>query len=119
MIDPETIYATSSPSEAIDVPGAPTGTPSSIESPGTTASSRLPEQLRDESWVPATGEEAIAAINEIGHYCRDYCPVVKACGEESCRLYRLESRSLEALGLRQNPVTEAVGVIGQPITGLG
>lgn len=118
MMDPETIYATSSPSEAIDVPAGPTGMPSSIGSPETTAS-RLAPHLRDEGWVPGTDEEAMAAISEIGRYCRDYCPAVKACGEDACRLYRLESRSLEALGLRTNPVTEAVGVIGQPITGLG
>lgn len=95
--------------------------PSSPVSPGTTGS-RLTGPLAGvdvDAWAPQSVEEANAAIRSVAAYCRDYCPVRLACVEDACRLYRAEGRSLDALGLRRDAATEAVGVLGQPVTGLG
>lgn len=72
-----------------------------------------------ESWVPAGASEAEGALSDVAAFCARYCPVRLACVEEKCRLYRLEGRALEVLGLSHNPQTEAVGVIGQSTIGLG
>lgn len=58
-----------------------------------------------ETWTPETPELAQAAINDVAAYCRDYCPARLACGEEACRLYRLEER---AAGVLTSPI---VGVV--------
>lgn len=117
MIDPTS--AISSP------PGPPGADPmdpaSSPASPPTIGSSRLTGPLvgvDTETWTPADADEATAAIAAVADYCRDYCPARLACVEERCRLYRLEQRAADALGLQSNPATEAVGVLGQSITAL-
>lgn len=84
--------------------------------------SRLAEPVASltdpESWLPSSEDEAYGAVKAVADYCRDYCPVSQACVEERCRLYRLEGRALDALGYHRNADTEAVGVLGQPVTGL-
>lgn len=101
---------------------APTATPSLPGSPGTTGS-KLGGTLAGvddlEGWTPTSEAEAHGAIASVGAYCRDYCPVRTACAEDACRLYRLEGRSAESLGYHRNAATEAVGVVGQPVSGLG
>lgn len=96
--------------------------PSSSASPGTTGwSERLTGILHGvdtETWSPSSAQEAQAAINSVATFCRDVCPARLACIEDGCRLYRLEGRSLETLGIHRNPRTEAVGVLGQPVTGI-
>lgn len=100
----------------------PTDPASSPVSPPTIGSSRLEPPLRGvdlETWTPGDANEASAAINAVADYCRDYCPVRLSCAEDRCRLYRLERRAAEVLGYRTNAATEAVGVQGQSIIGLG
>jgi hypothetical protein len=116
------ISATSSPNEPTDAPVDPMATASSGPLPGTTASSRVGGVLAGQDlsrWEPSSIEEAEAAIESVANYCRDYCPVRLQCVEEACWLYQVEGRSLDALGLRHDAATEAVGVIGQTVTGLG
>lgn len=111
-------YATSSPIAPPEA--APLATPSSSESPGTTGSAERLGILAGmpEGWAPGSMEEAQEAVGAVAAYCRDYCPARLACVEEACRIYRLESSALEALGYRRDADTEAVGVQSQPITGL-
>lgn len=118
MIDPT--YSTSSPAgPPTAVPTAPASGPAS---PGPTASSDLLTGILHgvdtETWSPATAAEAQAAIASVAAFCQNVCPARLACPEDACRLYRLEGRSMEALGLRYSPATERVGVLGQPVTGL-
>jgi len=67
--------------------------------------------------VPAA--RAHDVVEAVGEFCHSRCPVRLACIEDACGVYRLEGRALEALGLRRDEATEAVGVMGQPITALG
>lgn len=46
-----------------------------------------------------------AGIEEVGGFCRTYCPVRLACVEEDCQLFRLEKRCDDALGIQRNPAT--------------
>lgn len=72
-----------------------------------------------ETWSPAGEGEARETIEHIDDFCAEYCPVRLACVEEKCRLYRLEGRALEVLGFKRNEATEAVGVVGQSVIGIG
>lgn len=107
-------------------PAAPTAPASSPASWTTTGAPADVAQLgptlagKDlETWTPATEGEARNAIGDVADFCRRYCPVRLACVEDNCRLFRLEGRSLEALGMARNPATEAVGVVGSSVVGLG
>lgn len=94
--------------------------PSSPESRPTTALTGILATADNlEGWTPGSDDDAQAAINSVGAYCRDYCPVRTACVEDACRLYRIEGRALDRLGYHRNVDSEAVGVVGQPVTGLG
>lgn len=68
-----------------------------------------------ETWTPETTELAAAAIADVARYCQTYCPAVHACGEERCRLWRLEERAARIL---QPGPADAVGVVDDPIVGL-
>jgi len=130
------VAASSPPSEdygAISAPSStgsssPTGSPAdagAIEGAASIAPippPRLGRTLvgRDlETWSPSGEAEARETIEHIGDFCAEYCPVRLACEEEACRLYRLEGRALEALGIQRNDATEAVGVLGQSVIGIG
>jgi len=72
-----------------------------------------------ETWTPESAELAQAAIGDVAAYCRDYCPARLACGEEACRLYRLETRASEVIhgGLEPGDASE-VGVLDQQVIAL-
>jgi len=120
------VAASSSPSEddgAISTtqrqPVRTATTPFPIESSSRTSSARalLGPTLtgRDlEHWVPPGAGEAHRAIEEVADFCATYCPVRLACVEEKCRLFRLETRALEVLGIRRDPETDEVRVFGRP-----
>lgn len=113
---------TSAPASPPAEPTAdPTARPSSSASPSRTAS---PERFgptlagRDlETWQPPKAVSQ-AVIAEIAAYCQTYCPVVHECVEDRCRLYRLERRAAQALGLPEPGEAEAVGVASFPVTAL-
>jgi len=44
----------------------------------------------DAPWTPAGPADAEDATRAIAAYCRTFCPVVHACVEDACRLWRLE-----------------------------
>ena len=98
----------------------PSVIPSSSESsPPTIVRSLLGPTLAGKdlaNWTPSSPDEAHGAMNDVSAFCADYCPVRLACVEEKCQLYRLEAR---ALGYTTNPATEAVGVAGQSVIGIG
>lgn len=101
----------------------PTVDPSSTESPAATtdelanavASARLGGVLAGrsdlETWTPGP-EDAQQAINDVAAYCRDYCPARLSCGEEACRLWRLEERAAAVLS------GDSAGVLEAPIVGI-
>ena len=55
----------------------------------------------DAPWAPADAADAQDATRAIAAYCRDFCPVVHACVEDRCRLYRLEGEAQRFL--REGP----------------
>lgn len=57
--------------------------------------------------VATTPEEAQAQLREVAAYCRTYCPVVSACVEARCRLWRVEQQAA-ALLAGTGPLTEEV-----------
>lgn len=116
------------PTSAMSSPGgapmaAPTAPPSSIASSTTTGSgAELGASLTGKdlaAWTPGSPAQAHGALADVAAFCRRYCPVRLACVEERCQLYRLEDRALAALGVERNPATEAVGVVGSSIIGIG
>lgn len=102
---------------------SPTALPSSAASSTPTASgAELGPTLTGQdlaAWIPTNEAEATGALNDVAAFCKRYCPVRLACVEDACQLYRLEGRALDALGYSRNAETEAVGVVGQSVIGLG
>jgi hypothetical protein len=57
--------------------------------------------------IATTPEEAQAQLREVATYCRTYCPVVSACVEERCRLWRVEQQAV-ALLRGEGPLTDQI-----------
>lgn len=99
-----------------------TATPSSDALQRATASGvRLGSLLADkdlENWTPTGEDESVETIRSVARYCKTYCPIRLECAGDACRLYRLEGRAAENLGLAPPGPAEEVGVVGQPITAL-
>lgn len=106
---------TADPSATASLPGSSSPTDDEIPGPSDRLGGALSGRADLETWTPEDPATAQQVLADVQHYCQTYCPAVLACGEEACRLWRLEER---AAAIISPPGPAENGVVTTPVIGV-